>query len=316
MILEVSDDDAGMRLDQFLASRLPETSRARLQQWIKLGRVRVNGAAAKSSARLRRGERVEVSPGRAAPPLRAFPEDIPLDVLYEDDDLVVIHKPAGMAVHAGAGISHGTVVNALLHRFSELSKAGGELRPGIVHRLDRLTSGVLLVAKNDAAHLRLARQFAGRKVRKTYIALVHGVPSPGRSGRSVVCEGATWTRLEMPIRRDRRHRIRMTARGREGRAAQTDFRVLRQWPGFSLLEVRIATGRTHQIRVHLSVIGHPVVGDALYGAPAQPALPRVFLHAREITFSHPSTGQPLTIDASPPPELEEVLVSIGKLVLL
>ncbi len=224
---------------------------------------------------------------------------------------MAVHKPAGMTVHAGAGRGQGTLVNALLHHFARLSQLGGELRPGIVHRLDRLTSGVLLVAKHDVAHQRLAEQFARRQIRKTYIALVHG-RIPAGKGRPVMMEGARWTRLEMPILRDRRARVKMTARARTGREAVTDFRVLDQWPGYSLLEVRIGTGRTHQIRVHLAAIGHPVVGDTLYGAPARPGFPRLFLHAREIQFTHPSTGRRVTVEAPMPAELRAELEKLRK----
>ena len=298
MTLQPTLDDAGLRLDRFLARCLEPYSRAQLQQWIAAGRVRVDGAAAKASLRLRGRERIEVEPDDRPALAAAFPEAIPLRILYEDPDLVVIDKPAGMTVHAGAGRRAGTLVNALLHRFGSLSGVGGPLRPGIVHRLDRLTSGVVVVAKTDAAHRELSRQFAAREVRKIYLALVHGRFRP---------PPAAWTRLDMPIRRDRRHRVKMTARAREGRAALTEFRVLSEPPGYSLLEVRIGTGRTHQIRVHLSAIGHPVAGDHLYGAPRRPELDRFFLHAAEITFRHPRTGETLTVSAPLPPELERVL---------
>ncbi len=308
--LRASPEDAGQRLDRFLARRMPETSRARVQEWIRAGRVQVDNETAKPSLRLRGGERVEVEGEPPPRPLAcAFAEDIPLDVLYEDNDLAAIHKPAGMTVHAGGGAAAGTLVNALVHRFGRLSGVGGAARPGIVHRLDRLTSGVLLVAKNDAAHRRLARQFARRQVGKLYLALVHG-RDPATRGRGVILEGTPWRRIELPISRDRRRRGRMTARAREGREAVTDFRVLRQWPRLALLEVRIATGRTHQIRVHLAAVGHPVVGDTLYGAPAQPAMDRVFLHAREISFVHPGTGQPLRASAPLPEELERHLTEL------
>lgn len=305
MRFEVTEQEAGQRLDQFLALHFPERSRAQVQDLIRAGGVTLDGGPCKPSTRLRGGEQVEwrAETGAVRPLARAFAEPIPLDILYEDEDLVAIHKPAGMAVHAGAGNDQGTLVNALLHHFGELSKVGGELRPGIVHRLDRLTSGVLLVAKNDRAHLRLARQFARREVQKTYLALVHGKVPAGR-GRPVVVEGIRWTRLEMPITRDRWRRVKMTARAREGRPALTDFRVLEEWPGFSLLEVRIETGRTHQIRVHLSAVGHPVVGDTLYGARAQPTFSRCFLHARDLFFTHPSSGRAVAIQAPLPPELE------------
>jgi 23S rRNA pseudouridine1911/1915/1917 synthase len=249
--------------------------------------------------------------------LRAFPEAIPLDILYEDDDLAVIDKPSGLTVHAGAGTAQGTLVNALLHHFGRLSNVGGELRPGIVHRLDRLTSGVLVVAKHDRAHRRLAKQFQARTVRKTYWALVHG--DAGRAhprGRLVEVDGVRWTRLEMPISRDPHRRARMAARG-SGRNAQTDFRVLQLFQGgrYSLLEVRIATGRTHQIRVHLAAIGHSVAGDRLYGAPAQseglPASNRFFLHAKRIEFDHPSTGERLSVEAPLPKEFSELLAGLS-----
>src|SRR5579859_5145731 len=292
--IELNQQDAGKRLDHVLQSRLPQFSRARLQDWIKHGHVLVNGRGRRASYVVRAADTVEVEPADPAP-LRATPEQIPLTVLYEDPDVVAIDKPAGMVVHSGAGVHSGTLVNALLHRFASLSHAAGELRPGIVHRLDRYTSGVLLVAKNDAAHQRLAEQFASRKVEKTYLALVHSRVKQDRA------------RIEKPIARDPKQRVRMTARLASGRAAWSEYRVLRRFEGFTLLEVRIGTGRTHQIRVHLASIGHPVVGDRLYGAPAkiagQPTLPRYFLHAHRIKFAQPSTGQPFTIESPLAPEL-------------
>ena len=306
----VSTEDTGKRLDRFLAEQLPDTSRARIQDWIHAGRVMLNQTPAKASARLRGGEQLSVDPAPAQP-LRAYPEEIPLDILYEDDDLAAINKPAGLTVHAGAGVKSGTLVNALLHHFGRLSNQGDDLRPGLVHRLDRMTSGVLLVAKNDLAHRRLAEQFQARQVRKTYWALVHGNPAKQRrGGRVVVVEKQRWTRLEMPIGRDTRRRTRMAPRP-AGRAAQTDFRVLRELGKYTLLEVRIATGRTHQIRVHLAAIGHPVVGDRLYGAPAAdpnlPKLGRFLLHAKEIQFLHPSTGADVQIEAPLPAEFSSLL---------
>jgi 23S rRNA pseudouridine1911/1915/1917 synthase len=282
---------AGLRLDQALRQQFPEFSRARLQDWIKQGRVLVNGTPERSSRALREGDRIDVEPADP-PPLHATPEAIPLCVLYEDYAFVAIDKPAGMVVHAGAGVHSGTLVNALLGRFESLSGVGGELRPGIVHRLDRFTSGVILVAKNDAAHRALAAQFAGRLVEKTYLALVYGDVQPDRG------------RIEKPIARDPRHRTRMTARLARGRAAWSEYRVLRRFPGYTLLEVRIGTGRTHQIRVHLASIGHPVAGDRLYGAPASTAYPtRFFLHAHRIRFQHPDTGQPVEIESPLPEDL-------------
>jgi 23S rRNA pseudouridine1911/1915/1917 synthase len=288
-------EDAGKRLDHFLKEQFPEHSRSLLQEWVKAGHVRVDGGKAKPSMLLRGGERIEVE-AAARPPLQAHAEDLPLAVLYEDGAVVAIDKPAGMVVHAGAGVRTGTLVNALLHRFQKLSQTGGELRPGIVHRLDRYTSGVLLVARTDAAHHHLAAQFAGRKVEKTYLALVHGVIRQD-SGR-----------IAKPITRDPVRRVRMTARLGTGRAAYSEFRVVRRFDQFTFLEVKIGTGRTHQIRVHLSSIGHPVVGDTLYGAPAKvpgmPSLGRYFLHAWRIRFESPATEKPVTIEAPLPPELE------------
>jgi 23S rRNA pseudouridine1911/1915/1917 synthase len=287
--------DAGKRLDFLLHERMPEHSRSRIQQWIKAGRARVNGAPSRPSYLVRSGDALDVEPAEA-PPLRASAEDIPLRVLYEDADLVAIDKPAGMVVHAGAGVHAGTVVNALLYRFETLSGVGGAMRPGIVHRLDRFTSGVLVAAKNDAAHRNLAAQFAGREIEKTYLALVHGKMARDTG------------RIERPIARDPVRRTRMTARLDRGRAAWSEYRVLRRFAKFTLLEVRIGTGRTHQIRVHLSSIGHAVVGDTLYGAPARtpgiPPLGRYFLHAHRIRFRLPSSGEPKDIVSPLPEELE------------
>ena len=294
MQFSVDAGDAGKRLDRFLHERLPEYSRSRLQDWIRAGRVLVDGAAGRAASPVRAGATVDVEPADVEP-LHASPEAIPLTILYEDDDVVAVDKPAGMVVHAGAGVHSGTLVNALLHRFGQLSGLGGELRPGIVHRLDRFTSGVLLVAKNDAAHRKLAAQFSGRRVEKTYLALVHGRVEH-ETGR-----------IERPIARDPVKRTRMTTRLSEGRAAWSAYRVLRRLKGFTLLEVRIGTGRTHQIRVHLASIGHPVAGDPLYGAPANvpghPPLGRYFLHSHRITFVRPADGQAVTVVSPLPEEL-------------
>ena len=295
MRLRAAPEDAGKRLDQVVHERLAQFSRSRIQQWIRDGRVLVNGTPGRPSRVVRDGESIDVCPAEA-PPLHATAEDIPLQILYEDGDLVAIDKPAGMVVHAGAGIHSGTLVNALLHRFGALSGVGGALRPGIVHRLDRYTSGVLLVAKNDAAHQNLAEQFSNRQVEKIYLALVHGKVKQ-ETGR-----------IDRPIARDPVHRTRMTARLGEGRAAWSEYRVLARFERFTLLEVRIGTGRTHQIRVHLSGLGHPVVGDTLYGAPAKvegmPPLGRYFLHAHRIRFHLPSTSEEVAIISPLPQELE------------
>ena len=296
--IELNQQDAGKRLDHAVQQRFAQFSRSRVQSWIKAGRVLVNGTPVRASHIVRPHDLIDVEPSDPAP-LRAIPEEIPLSILYEDADVVAIDKPAGMVVHAGAGIHSGTLVNALLHRFHALSRHAGDLRPGIVHRLDRYTSGVLLVAKNDAAHQRLAGQFASRQVEKTYLALVHGKLKQDRG------------RIEKPISRDPGRRVRMTARLSHGRAAWSEYHVLRRLDGFTLLEVRIGTGRTHQIRVHLASIGHTIVGDRLYGAPAkigdEPTLSRYFLHAHRIKFRQPSTGEPVTVESPLPAGLESWL---------
>lgn len=318
---EVAPEQAGRRLDQFLAAQLSEVSRARVQQLVAEGKVLVNDAVAKPSLKLKGGERIQVLGPATAPPLRAIAEEIPLDVVYEDDDLAVINKPAGMMVHAGAGPTEdernrGTLVNALLHRFGALSGVGGELRPGIVHRLDRATSGLIVVAKNDFAHRRLAAQFSARQVRKQYIALVHGWMKQ-EAGK-----------ISSAISRDRIRRTRMTTRRSGGREAVTHYKVRERMQSefgkFSLLDLKIDTGRTHQIRVHLASLGHPVVGDTLYGAPRelrpqaskasgpQPlSLARNFLHAAALEFAHPRTGKALSFSRPLPPELLDFLGRVG-----
>src|SRR5581483_593294 len=320
-------EDAGRRLDQFLVTHLPEVSRVRVQQLIEQQKVLVNGQQAKPSFRLRGGEQIQVLGPVELPKLRAIAEEIPLDIVYEDDDIAVIHKPAGMMVHAGAGATEsvrnrGTLVNALLHHFSTLSRLGGELRPGIVHRLDKETSGLMVVAKNDAAHRRLAEQFADRKVKKQYIALVHGWIKEDRGT------------VNTAIRRDQIRRARMTTRRSGGRAAITYYRARERFTTrygkFSLLELNIDTGRTHQIRVHLASLGHPVVGDTLYGAPRQLAaesgrrrtpseaadriatLPRNFLHAAALEFLHPRSGAQQALSRPLPEELESFLSVLRK----
>ena len=280
-------------MDQFLPEKIPEYSRSRIQDWIKSGRVRVNGAPQKPSFKLRAGETVDVEPGEL-PSLKAFAEDIPLDILHVDDDLIAVNKPAGVVVHAGAGRHSGTIVNALLHHFKTLSTAGGEERPGIVHRLDKDTSGVLLVARTDTAHRHLAAQFSNRQVTKVYLALVQGQVRQAQG------------RIEYRITRDPVRRVRMTSRLAEGRPALTEYKVLERLSHSTFVEVRIGTGRTHQIRVHMASIGNPVMGDTLYGArPA--AYGRFFLHAHSIRFISPGTGKPLAIVAPLPPELERWL---------
>jgi 23S rRNA pseudouridine1911/1915/1917 synthase len=329
----VSEEGAGQRLDRFLAAQLPEVSRVRVQQWIEQGRVSILNAShparhAKPGEKLRGGETIRVIGGLPAPPLRARPEAIPLDVIYEDEWLAVIDKPAGMMVHAGAGAtenerSRGTLVNALLYRMASLSGEGGPLRPGIVHRLDKQTSGLILVAKDDRTHRRLSEMFARRQVHKIYLALVHGAVKLDRGT------------VDAPIQRDRVHRTRMTARRFGGRAAISHYRVRQRIEGrfgrFTLLEVQIETGRSHQIRVHLSSIGHPVVGDTTYGAPRRIpprleapasrarreaaareslALERNFLHATHLELIHPVTGKVLALDSPLPKDLSRWIVRL------
>ena len=286
--------DATKRLDHFLQEKLADFSRSRLQFWIKSGRVSVDGAPTKASLLLRGGERIEVSPADL-PPLKATPEDSPIEVLYEDAALIAVNKPAGVVVHAGAGQQSGTLVNRLVHHFNALSKVGGDLRPGIVHRLDKDTSGVILVARTDPAHRALATQFASRSVEKTYLALVHGHV------------GDDTGRITKPIARDPVRRIRMTAKLATGREALTEYRVRKRFDKFTYLEVRIGTGRTHQIRVHLASLGHPVAGDRVYGAP--PAR-RMFLHAWRIAFDSPATAAKVRVEAPLPLELDQLLAEL------
>jgi 23S rRNA pseudouridine1911/1915/1917 synthase len=312
---------AGMRLDAYLAQAIPEISRARVQMLIEAGQVRVDGAAAKSKQKMSGGEAIEIEGEPHPAPLHATPEDIPLDILYEDKYLAVVNKPAGMMVHAGAGSTddvrnRGTLVNALLFHMAKLSEAGGELRPGIVHRLDKQTSGAIVVAKDDVTHRKLGEMFSTRRVAKTYIALLHG---------SLKQDMVT---VNLPIARDVVRRTRMTTRRGDGRTAVSHFTVVERmatrYGAFTLVEVRIETGRTHQIRVHAQSLGHPVVGDTLYGAPRviQPAvrkdgvqrpteasvgLERNFLHAAHLEFAHPQTGKTVAVDAPLPAELVEFL---------
>ncbi|MDA1235487.1 MAG: RluA family pseudouridine synthase [Acidobacteria bacterium] len=305
VFLTAADDSVGERLDVYLSKMLDDISRSRIQQWIREGRVSVDEAACRPSMKLRGGESIEVEPAHLKP-LHAFAEDIPLDILYEDNDLAAVNKPAGMTVHAGAGeaAQSGTLVNALLHHFgSSLSGEGGELRPGIVHRLDRWTSGVILVAKTDKGHRGLAQAFESRQVKKVYTALTQGEVGDPQHGQRTAKErpaeqdGQWWMRIEAPIGRDPRRRSRMAVI-ESGRSAVTDYRPLRarSKPSFSLLEVRIHTGRTHQIRVHLSWVGRPIVGDATYGGAADGS-ERFLLHASRIEIAHPVSGAFLRIEA-------------------
>jgi 23S rRNA pseudouridine1911/1915/1917 synthase len=302
----VDSSAVGTRLDRFVSTRVPELSRSRIQELIETGLVLVNASTAKPSHKLRAGERVTVE-ARPRPPLRAESEDIALDVLYEDEDVIVVNKAAGMAVHAGAGNSRGTLVNALLGRGQSLSQSADSLRPGIVHRLDKDTSGAILVAKNDFAHAKLAEAFRKREVKKTYLALVQG--------KLKTSEG----RIELAIARDPKRRMRMTARRAavfgKAREARTDWRALLALPNATLLEVLIHTGRTHQIRAHFAAEHHPVVGDTLYGAASQIEVGKIkmakpgrqFLHAARLEFAHPRTGKWIAVHAPLAADLLEFL---------
>lgn len=330
--IDVPAEARGHRLDQFLvqyfAAQSEPVSRSRVQLLIDQGDVQVNDELEKASFKLRGGERITITGQPHPAPLKAAPEAIPLDVVYEDKDLAVVNKPAGMMVHAGSGQtesarSQGTLVNALLHRFQLLSSTGGDLRPGIVHRLDKETSGLIVVAKNDRSHAALSEMFAGRRVKKTYIALVEG---------EVKRDKGTITAA---VSRDPVRRTRMTTQPNENaRSAVSHYEVMRRmatrFGRFTLVQVRIETGRTHQIRVHMASIGHPVVGDTLYGGagqltnqealkaatsraarrnaePERLRLGRNFLHAARLEFAHPLTGKPVTLEAPLPPELEGFL---------
>jgi 23S rRNA pseudouridine1911/1915/1917 synthase len=300
----VTADEAGERLDVFLARHLPGHSRGTLQVLLEGKLVWVDGKVCKQSRKVRAGESVtaEIPP---PPPDVLVAEKLDFQVLYNDADLAVVNKPAGIVVHPGAGRNAGTLASALLHRFGSLSRVGGPFRPGIVHRLDKGTSGALIVALTDVAHLRLVKQFQSREVNKTYIALINGSPAQN-SGH-----------IELPVSRDLQRRTRMTTRGRDGRAARTDWRVLRRLGPFTLMEANLHTGRTHQLRVHFSALGHPIVGDALYGAPREPRVGetalslanRVFLHAARLQFAHPLTAVHMDVRAPLPDELRNFLHS-------
>lgn len=296
-----------VRLDQYLASQLPGESRSQVQVWIREGRILVNGLRMKTGYPLRSGDQIRLCAPEAesdAP----FPEDIPLEVVYEDADLAVVNKPAGMICHLGAGVHSGTLVNALLHRYGDLDSENA-MRPGIVHRLDKLTSGLLVVARNKWTHRELANQFKSRQVRKEYLALVHGVPRPP-SGT-----------IDLPLGRDPRERKKISVRARRKRTAITHYSVEKSFGSLALLRIRIETGRTHQIRVHLSHRGHPIVGDPVYGGNRDRSLPshlsgchphRPFLHSQLLAFRHPRSGEMVCFRAAVPPDLESLLAVLEK----
>jgi 23S rRNA pseudouridine1911/1915/1917 synthase len=304
--LVAGEDAGGMRLDAYLARRLPTWSRVRLQAWIREGRVLVDGGTAAAARRLRGGETIDVQPP-ALKPATLEPASIPLEVVYNDPDLMVVVKPAGMVVHPGAGTHEPTLVHALLGLGMPLSGIGGEERPGIVHRLDRDTSGLLVVACSDLAHRRLSDAFKERRVRKEYRAACWGAPTPKRGT------------IDLPIGRDPVNRRTMSPRGRRLREARTLYRVLESYPGFSYLEILLETGRTHQIRAHLRSLGHPVVGDRAYGGAGWRRVrrddlretlrtfDRLALHARQLSFDHPLTGEPMEFTAEIPEKFAALL---------
>ena len=294
--------DAGERLDIFLTRQMPDWSRSQVQRLIRSGLVSVGSRLArKGGEEVQAGDIISVHAEREE--LKAIPEALPLSIVYEDEDLLVVNKAAGMAVHVGAGVKSGTLVNALLHHVKTLSSAGGAGRPGIVHRLDKMTSGLVVVARNDAAHRQLAEQFKSRAVRKTYALLVHGQVS---NAQGKICK---------PVGRDPARRTRMRIGGLRPREAVTRYEVIRRFPDFTLLEAYPETGRTHQIRVHFAAIGHPIVGDTTYGAPRKlrigggevPTPSRTFLHAGFLEFQHPRTRRAVRFMAPLPPELAEFL---------
>jgi 23S rRNA pseudouridine1911/1915/1917 synthase len=302
---EVSPEQEGVRLDNFLTYMMPDRSRSQIQRLIKEGLVRGPIADLRPSTAVKAGWVFVVDIPAPIEPV-ARPEPLPIPIVYEDSDVVVLDKAAGMVVHPGAGHDSGTLVNALLYHIKDLSGIGGELRPGIVHRLDRGTSGLMVVAKNDAAHQELSRQFAHREVEKEYSALVWGVVQAGR-------------RIDAPIGRDPSDRQKMSTRARRARHAVTRVTFARHFKGVTFVKVAIATGRTHQIRVHLSAIGHPIVGDKTYGGVHRRAaanlravqrLERPFLHSSRLAFTHPSDGRRVEFDSPLPPDLQEVLDDI------
>ena len=311
LILNAGSEHAGIRLDAFLASQIQGWSRARLQRLIENEDVLVNGKVAKPSHKLRETDEIEVE--LVAPPADVFtPENIPLDIVYEDDTLLVVNKPAGLVVHPAAGTPSGTLANALAFHFQTLPDGGTCMRPGIVHRLDRDTSGLLVVAKSETALENLSDQFRDRSVYKSYVALVHG--------RVLSNQG----KIDQPLARDPSNRTRMAV-VRGGRNALTLYRVRRAFDRFTLLDVELKTGRTHQIRVHLAWMKHPVVGDETYGGGRDNtiqdprlragirSLNRQFLHAEKLGFKHPQTGEFVKFESPLPPELEGFLTQIKEL---
>jgi len=302
----VGVEDSGERLDIFLTRQMPDWSRSQIQRLIRSGLVRVcERPARKPGESVQAGDIVSVCAQREE--LVATPESLPLSIVYEDEDLLVVNKPAGMVVHVGAGVKSGTLVNALLHHVRTLSSGSDASRPGIVHRLDKMTSGLVLVAKNDATHRRLAEQFKSRTVHKTYTLLVHGKVSGDRG------------QISKPVGRDPVRRTRMKVGGLRPREALTRYEVIRRFRDFTLIAARPETGRTHQIRVHFAAVGHPIAGDTSYGAPGKlrvrgrevPTLSRTFLHAGSLEFEHPRLHRTMSLSAPLPPDLSDFLCDLG-----
>jgi 23S rRNA pseudouridine1911/1915/1917 synthase len=293
--LTITVQDPGDRIDRYLANALPELSRSRVAMLLKTGHVTVNGTVPKASYRVSAGDTISVVVP-ALESIEAQPEPIPLSIVFEDRDLIVLDKPAGIVVHPSPGHASGTLVNALLAHCPDLTGVGGKLRPGIVHRLDKDTSGLLVVAKNDATYGNLQEQFKMRQVHKSYWALTEGILSPSRGI------------IDLPIGRDTKNRKRMAVVPRGGRVARTEFEVTEYFERYSLVRARPVTGRTHQIRVHLASLGHPLVGDRVYGLRRQRLLAtRHFLHAGRLEFVMPSTGETATFESPLPRQLERVL---------
>jgi 23S rRNA pseudouridine1911/1915/1917 synthase len=288
--------EGDVRLDKYVCGHFPELSRARAQKLIADGHITVNGQSAKPGLKLNTGDRLEIALP-PAPSEQLVPESIPLNILYEDDDLLVVDKPAGLTVHPAPGHTSHTLVNALLAHLPHLAGVGDSLRPGIVHRLDKDTSGLMLVAKNTKAQADLIGQFKSHAVSKAYLALVRGHLTPENGI------------IEADIGRDPRHRQKMAV-VEDGREARTDYQVIKYIRDYTLVEVRPETGRTHQIRVHLSAIGFPVVGDKIYGVKS-PLVPRQFLHASRLGFSLPSTGEYIEFKSGLPADLEKALKDIA-----
>jgi 23S rRNA pseudouridine1911/1915/1917 synthase len=300
-LLRLLVQQSDVRVDRYISQEAPDLSRSLVQKLLDEGRITVAGQVPKASYKVQAGDEIIV---RVPPPesTAVLAEAIPLTIVYEDADIVVVDKPAGMVVHPAHGHLSGTLVNALLAHCPDLAGIGGALRPGIVHRLDKDTSGLVIVAKNDAAHHNLQTQFQARLVHKTYLALVEGAPQAAHGV------------IDAPIGRDPQHRQRMavvTGSSGRGREARTEYRIVERFPQHALIEAEPVTGRTHQIRIHLAFIGHPIVGDRVYGFRKQRlALPRQFLHATRIAFTLPSSGQPVEFTSPLPDDLAAVLKTL------